>query len=387
MAFNLTPESLALMMGGLNMMAASRGGNPDLTKGGLGYALQQGLQGGLQGLQMGKQFQQQNQKQKMVDDMLMKLNLDPSAQQSTGVLRPGVQNSALSNLSPEQKEMAKMAIMSGDWKSVMGMMAPGADNKMQFGGQATFKDSKGNLFFGTTRRNPATGQVESVLAPISGGNIQPEGKVEQVGTYGLTAGEQLMTDVERVRQTEQVKAQTQKEWAPVIESAVTEARAMAKERGETFTSLSQAKAALPALTAVVDELRDLAKVATSTIGGKIYDQAVKQTGFGATEGATARAKFIALVNNQVLPLLKPTFGAAFTVQEGEALKATMGDPDATPEEKIAQLDAFIAQKIRDIETKESQLRQMPGNTNMPQGGANVMPIQPMTIGKYQVVAE
>lgn len=124
MAFNLTPQSLGLLMGGLNMMAASRGGNPDLTKGGLGYALQQGLQGGLQGVQLGKQFQQGEQKQKMLDDMLMKLNLDPTAMQSTGVLRPGVQQSALTKLTPEQKEVVKMAIMSGDWKSVMGMIGP-----------------------------------------------------------------------------------------------------------------------------------------------------------------------------------------------------------------------------------------------------------------------
>lgn len=122
MAFNLTPQSLGLLMGGLNMMAASRGGNPDLTKGGLGYALQQGMQGGLQGVQLGKQFQQDEQKQKMIDDMLMKLNLDPTAQQSTGVPKPGVQQSALAKLTPEQKEMAKMAIMSGDWKSVAELM-------------------------------------------------------------------------------------------------------------------------------------------------------------------------------------------------------------------------------------------------------------------------
>ena len=124
MAFKLTPESLGLMSGGLNMLAASRGGNPDMTKGGIGYALQQGLQGGLQGMQLGQQFEQQNKKQKMMDDMLMKLNLDPSAQQSTGVMRPSVQQSALANLTPEQKEVARMAIMSGDWKTIGNMLSP-----------------------------------------------------------------------------------------------------------------------------------------------------------------------------------------------------------------------------------------------------------------------
>ena len=64
---------------------------------------------------------------------------------------------------------------------------------------------------------------------------------------------------------------------------------------------------------------------------------------------------MAIVNNQVLPLLKQTFGGAFTVAEGEALKATLGDPNSDPEEKSAQIDAFIDSKVREIETKERQL--------------------------------
>lgn len=144
---------------------------------------------------------------------------------------------------------------------------------------------------------------------------------------------------------------------PLIEKAVTEARIKAKEEGTIFNELSRSKAALPGLSNVVDQLRQLTPIATSTIGGNIFDQAVKQTGFGSTKGATAKAKFIAIINNQVLPLLKETFGAAFTVQEGESLKATMGDPDASPDEKMAQLDAFIAQKTRDIETKQTQLEE------------------------------
>jgi hypothetical protein len=142
---------------------------------------------------------------------------------------------------------------------------------------------------------------------------------------------------------------------PGITKAVKLAEKAAIERGDTLNDLQRSKAAMPGLTSAVDELKELAKIATSTWGGKLFDTAVKQTGFGATKGATARAKFISIINNQVLPLLKPTFGGSFSVQEGESLKATMGDPDATPEEKIAQLDSFINQKVRDIETKQRQL--------------------------------
>lgn len=227
--------------------------------------------------------------------------------------------------------------------------------KTQFGGQQTFKDSQGNLFFGTTKRNPLDGSVQSVLAPISGSPNQPVGQVSLVSSLGETAAEVQQAAIVKAGGVAEVKEKAKLKFKPQIEKAVIAARKEATNRGEIFNELSQAKAALPSLTKAVDELRELSTVATSTFGGKIFDAAVKETGFGATKGSTARAKFIAVINNQVLPLLKPTFGAAFTVQEGESLKATMGDPDASPAEKMAQLDAFMAQKLRDIETKETQL--------------------------------
>ncbi len=164
-----------------------------------------------------------------------------------------------------------------------------------------------------------------------------------------------------------IKAESQLKFKPQIEAAVTTAKALAKDRGETFTELNQMQAALPSLNETINSLRELAPIATSTLSGNIFDTVTKEAGFGSTEGATAKAKFIAIINNQVLPLLKPTFGAAFTVQEGESLKATMGDPNATPAQKMAQLDAFIAQKIRDIESKQRQLG-TPNAQTAPQGG-------------------
>lgn len=210
----------------------------------------------------------------------------------------------------------------------------------------------------------------SVIQALPDGTVQvrdPSGKVV-TGQARLDALKQSRQQALKTLQAEsdievategkksEAKLKTQLALKPQIESAVSEARILAADRGETFTELRQMKAALPSLRATVDTLRDLSSVATSTFGGRVFDTAVKETGFGATKGATARAKFIAVINNQVLPLLKPTFGAAFTVQEGESLKATMGDPDSSPAEKMAQLDAFISQKVRDIETKESQLQ-------------------------------
>jgi len=227
--------------------------------------------------------------------------------------------------------------------------------KAQFGGQQTFKDAEGNLFFGTTKRNPNSGKVDSVLAPIGASPDQPIGRVSLVSSLGETAAEQIESASIKSEKTEIAKETTKLKFKPQIEKAVIAARKEAENRGDVFNELNQAKAALPSLKSAVSQLRELSAVATSTFGGKVFDLAVKETGFGSTKGATAKAKFIAVINNQVLPLLKPTFGAAFTVQEGESLKATMGDPDASPEEKMVQLDAFIDQKLRDIETKEAQL--------------------------------
>ena len=170
-----------------------------------------------------------------------------------------------------------------------------------------------------------------------------------------TATEEAIAAAEIAGAQEGAKQEQKLLWGPKIQSAVKEAESLAKERGEVLTDLARAEAAMPGLNDTVAELKELSQIATSTIGGRAWDAIVKESGFGATEGATARAKFIAIVNNQVLPLLKPTFGAAFTVQEGESLKATMGDPNASPEQKMAQLEAFIAQKYRDIQTKNRQL--------------------------------
>lgn len=172
---------------------------------------------------------------------------------------------------------------------------------------------------------------------------------------GLEAGA-----VEGAKLTKQLK------FKPKITRAVKLAEKEAIERGEVLTDLSRMEATLPTLLEVTGELRELATIATSTFGGKLFDQAVKQTGFGATKGSTARAKFIAIIDNQVLPLLKPTFGAAFTVPEGDNLRKTLGDPDATIDAKLAQIDAFISQKERDIRAKQTQL-------NLPSAGNEDVP--------------
>lgn len=223
------------------------------------------------------------------------------------------------------------------------------------------QDEKGEDVFGlfnvSSVFNPADQSFKTVETRIEG---------DLVTSTGETITQQRAAEVE-VKQLEEEakatgKALGEAKTAPLvaetrstIESAVKLAVADATAKGETLTDLKRSEAALPSLRDTVNKLKDLAPIATSTLSGRLFDIAVKETGFGSTKGADARAKFIAIVNNQVLPLLKPTFGAAFTEREGEALKATLGDPDATPAQKIEQLNAFIDQKVRDVQTKQREV--------------------------------
>ena len=142
-------------------------------------------------------------------------------------------------------------------------------------------------------------------------------------------------------------------------AVVAEGRAAGVEQGANVALLSSMEAKLPGLQTVVEELGLLSDAATYTMSGQLSDKVRKELGQDPSEGAIARTKYIAMVANQILPLLKETFGAAFTAVEGESLKKTLGDPDATPQEKRAVLDAFIAQKIRSIEALQVQTGQAP----------------------------
>lgn len=128
-----------------------------------------------------------------------------------------------------------------------------------------------------------------------------------------------------------------------------------KSLGEATTKLKTLKANLPRLNKVVQQLSDLGKKATYSYLGQAGDFAAKQTGMGSTEGAIARKEYISKVDNEILPLLRQTFGAAFTAKEGESLKATLGDPNATPEEKDAVLRSFIDSKNSQIETLQRRV--------------------------------
>ena len=154
---------------------------------------------------------------------------------------------------------------------------------------------------------------------------------------------------------EEAKLEAQLELKPQVQAAVKEAEAAAASKGESLSEYRRAKAALPGIHETVAKLKTLSEVATYTMTGRAFNEMAKQMGFGSTEGATARSTMESIVDNQVLPLLRDTFGAAFTAAEGDRLRNSLLDPNGSPDQKKATLDAFLDQKMRNLEAKETEL--------------------------------
>ncbi len=134
-----------------------------------------------------------------------------------------------------------------------------------------------------------------------------------------------------------------------------------KTDAENVALYESVSSKMPGLRTVVDQLAALSDTATYTHSGQAMDALKREFGLPVGQGAIDRTSYISIVDNQILPLLRDTFGAQFTVQEGESLRATLGDPNKSPEEKKAVLNAFIEQKYRNVEAMK---RDIPG-----QGGS------------------
>lgn len=180
-------------------------------------------------------------------------------------------------------------------------------------------------------------------------------RIARTGKTGEIAQSEAQIAGAKAGAAEEAQLGAQSRLLPDIRAQIKRAESEATSQGETVTALTRAKAALPGLLEVSDKLKKLADVATYTTTGKLVDLAAKELGFGSTKGGTARATMTSIVDNQVLPLLRDTFGAAFTVAEGDRLRDSLLDPDASPDAKKATLDAFIDQKYRNIEMQEREL--------------------------------
>ncbi|MBQ4155889.1 MAG: hypothetical protein IJD90_03690 [Clostridia bacterium] len=131
---------------------------------------------------------------------------------------------------------------------------------------------------------------------------------------------------------------------------------MGKNYAEDLESYRSMTSKLPELEATVDKLSRLGQSATYTKAGQALDLARKELGFTPRQSAIDRKEYISIVDNQILPLLRDTFGAQFTEREGNTLRQTLGDVNATPEEKNAVLRSFINQKKKSVESQARKLQ-------------------------------
>lgn len=161
------------------------------------------------------------------------------------------------------------------------------------------------------------------------------------------------------------------EMDPLIASATEESKVIGKEVGEAGAKLSSMEAQFPRLNEVVKELSDLGKKATYTKAGQLGDTLMREAGQEVSPGAIARSEYISKVDNEILPLLRQTFGAQFTQKEGESLKTTLGDPNKSPKEKDAVLRSFISQKKAEIASLRRQTKSKGGPVFTPMNQGDI----------------
>jgi len=144
---------------------------------------------------------------------------------------------------------------------------------------------------------------------------------------------------------------------PDIEKGKKRAGEIGKFEGEEYNDLTNRTARMPQLIDVSRRLSALGKLSTYTYAGQARDEIMRQTGMDVPDSAVARSAYISMVDNEILPLLRETFGAQFTQKEGDSLKITLGDPDKSPEEKDAVVRSFLQTKMETINTGARKLGQ------------------------------
>lgn len=184
--------------------------------------------------------------------------------------------------------------------------------------------------------------------PLETGGFQPTPGLDRIDT-----GTQIITRDSRTGETLSSVPKDNRQEASEKAIGTAEGKTQAEAQAE-FESITSK---MPGLYGVVDRLQDLADDATYTIAGQALDFGRSQLGMPPRDAAVARAEYTATVDNQILPLLRDTFGAQFTDAEGIRLARTLGDADKTPTEKQALLRAFIQQKERDVSALRSRIGQ------------------------------
>ena len=235
---------------------------------------------------------------------------------------------------------------------------------MKYGNSPVYGvDAQGNTVAFQTN-NQGT-PVKQVLTPpgvrLVNPNFNPRDRYNQsfAEIKAEAAGEPIIRKVKRTEQRidDTSSAKSELENQEILSEAEAErikSEDAAKAYSTAMVELDEYQAFLPRLRQVVTKLKKLGETASYTIVDKGVDFFKEQTKQEPSQGRIDREGYISTVANEVLPLLRDTFGAAFTAAEGESLKITLGDPDTSSKVKNAALDSFIEQKIGQIRTRAIQ---------------------------------
>ena len=224
-----------------------------------------------------------------------------------------------------------------------------------FGGEADkqFLEGKRQLQFLNTGQS-----WQGVGAAAAGQEVPIDPKISELPEFqGAQEAAKQQAQIEAIPDRAVAEAGAITTKAPAEAEAEKQKAASQKTGAALGTAQAELKerlAQLPRLEQVITELEELGKKATYTKAGQAKNIVMRELGLPVGEGAIARKEYISKVDNEILPLLRQTFGAQFTQKEGESLKATLGDPNASPEEKSAVLRSFIATKKAQIEGLQQQ---------------------------------
>lgn len=292
---------------------------------------------------------------------------------------------------------AMRALQSGDAKATQSALArligagdiPGAKAIAEFHQNSVAAQGVyGTPIYGTDQQgNPTLGAIgkQGSYRPIDTGGVRPllpGGQFLDTGTQFIHANPRLpgggvntpalgsSAPIQPRSVTTESIQPTARASGGVIQKDVAGKARLQKEGselGEASANLADIESKMPGLERVVKQLNVLSDKATYTAAGNAVDAARRQLNISPRESAVAKAQYNAIVDNQILPLLRFTFGAQFTQKEGETLRATLGDTTKSPQEKQAILNAFIEQKRRDVDALKTRVSQ-PAGSMVPGGG-------------------
>lgn len=325
---------------------------------GLAKALQAGLGGYAEGQADKEDAKVQSRRQKMIADAIGKISTDPYAAAATLGQDPATSDSGISLATEMLKNKQAMAL--AQWKAANG----GGD--MPAAIQIANEIQKAIKAGDFQRANILAQSQKMFDKGINGFN--PSGNADVISGYipsisGIEGG--------KSGAKEQAKKDVDLTMNPQIEEATNRQGVVGTATGNAIGSLNDQTSQLPRLEQVAQQLSDIGKKATYTTAGRVLNAGKRELGLPVGEGAVARTEYISKVDNEILPLLRQTFGAQFTAREGDTLRSTLGDPNKSPEEKDAVLRSFIDQKkaqIGVLQQRTGQAPQLPNQAPIaPQG--------------------